>query len=86
MSSPNSTISEVHTTHVNDDHRGGLTMSPTLSPPSPDPFLLRSSIPGIYNTDNPPQVDCWDMLVTPDIVSNGTSLHAYVKEVGESYV
>jgi hypothetical protein len=84
--STDSTISEIHTSHINDDHRGGLTTSPTLSPPLPDPFLLRSSIPGIYNIDDPPPLDCQDTLVTPNIVSNGTSLHKDVKEAGESCV
>jgi hypothetical protein len=49
----------------------------------PDPFLLRSSIPGIYNTDDSPLLDFWDTLVTPNIVSNGTSLHMDLKEAGE---
>ncbi len=86
MFSTNSTISEVHTSHINDDHCGGLTMSPTPSPPLPNSFLLHSSIPNVYNKDNPPPLDCQDTLVTPDIVSNGTSLHTDVEEAGESCV
>ncbi len=35
----NSTIAEAHTSHINDDHCGGLTASPTSSPLLPDPFL-----------------------------------------------
>jgi hypothetical protein len=84
--STNSTISEAHTSHVNDDHRSGLTTSPTPFTLSPDPFLLLSSIPGIYDTDDPPPLDCRDTLVTPNIVPNGNSLHTDVKEVGESCV
>jgi hypothetical protein len=84
--STDSTILVVHTSHINDDHHGGLTTSPTPSPPLPDPFLLLSSIPSIYNTDDPSPLDCWDTLMTPDIVPNGTSLHTDVKEAGESCV
>jgi hypothetical protein len=86
MFSTNSTVSEVHTSHINDDYHGGLTMSPTPSPPLPDPFLLRSSTPGIYDTEDPPLLDCMDMLVTPNIVSNGISLHMDVEEEGKSCV
>jgi hypothetical protein len=38
------------------------------------------------NTDDPPPLDCWNMLVTPDIVSDRNFLHTDVKKAGDSGV
>ncbi len=75
MSSTDSTTLEDSRTQVNDERRGVLTASLTQSPLSPDPFLQPSSVLGIYNTDDPPLLDCRDAMATTNIVLDVIPLH-----------